>query len=408
MHCQDDIRHNCSMPGSTEQYAVSSEAAEQNPGGFKHVPALDGIRGLAILLVLVHHLLWANNNTGSSIFNVFQEIRGAAYCGVFLFFALSGFLITGILLDTLNIPHFYRTFYARRLLRIFPLYYGALIALILLSRPLHFAWSGWQYYYLTYTSNLALWRWNVPLQLGSFNIYHFWSLQVEEQFYLIWPFIVFRVRRLETLIRISLISCTVILCLRIVLVMMRGHPHFGDPYIAYRPTFACADQILFGCALCAGLRTRWRTMVTRLAPRVLTVIAVLLLIAFIRYQGLDPATNAFVPTLGYTLMGLSGAAMITMTLQAGSRAQRLFQIPFLRFFGKYSYGIYLFHYSLDTYLAGPLRAFLNTHLHSKALSVGLGAVAIASISVLVALVSYRFYEVPFLRLKGRFSYARPA
>ena len=397
------------MPAAKEQNLAPSHDAEENPGGFKHVPALDGIRGLAVLLVLIHHLLWANSSTGSRIFNIFQEIRGACYCGVFLFFALSGFLITGILLDTLTTPHYFKTFYARRSLRIFPLYYGSLFALLLLTLPLHFAWSGWQYYYLTYTSNLALWRWHVPLQLGSFNIYHFWSLQVEEQFYLIWPYVVFRVRKLETLIRLSLTGCAVILGIRIFLVAMRGHAGFEDLHLTYSPTFSCADHILFGCTLCALLRTRWRATVIRLAPRTLAITATLLLIAFIQNHGLDPyTTNPFTPTVGYTLMGISCAAIITMTLQAGSRTQHLFQASFLRFFGKYSYGIYIVHYSLDGFLTGPLRAFLNTHLHSKALSVSLGALIVTGLSVLIALVSYRFYEVPFLRLKGKFSYARTA
>ena len=79
-------------------------ADSENPGGFAHTAALDGIRGAAILVVLVYHLLWSNPITGSPILDLLQEIRSATYCGVNLFFALSGFLITGILLDTLDAP----------------------------------------------------------------------------------------------------------------------------------------------------------------------------------------------------------------------------------------------------------------------------------------------------------------
>src|ERR1700722_19675697 len=207
------------VPSRSAQEVADSE----NPGGFAHIPALDGIRGAAILLVLIYHLFWSNPVTGSRFLGFLQQIRGTTYCGVNLFFALSGFLITGILLDTLDRPRYFQMFYARRSLRIFPLYFGFLLVLLLLTRPLHFSWSGWQYFYLTYTANLALWRTHIPLQLSFFNITHFWSLQVEEQFYLLWPFVVYRLRRPETLARLSLISCAVILCVRIFLVAMRSH-----------------------------------------------------------------------------------------------------------------------------------------------------------------------------------------
>jgi peptidoglycan/LPS O-acetylase OafA/YrhL len=123
-----------------------------------HILALDGIRGVAILFVLYDHLFWSNPNSGNPIFDFLNAIRASSFVGVNLFFALSGFLITGILLDTVTSPNFFRTFYARRTLRIFPLYYGVLLVLLLLTRPLHFVWNGWQYFYLTYTSNLALGR----------------------------------------------------------------------------------------------------------------------------------------------------------------------------------------------------------------------------------------------------------
>src|ERR1700733_8344925 len=95
----------------------------QNPGGFAHIAALDGVRGLAILLVLYCHLFSANPISGSRIFNFLSELRASSYVGVDLFFALSGFLITGILQDTLHLPDFFKNFYARRTLRIFPLYF---------------------------------------------------------------------------------------------------------------------------------------------------------------------------------------------------------------------------------------------------------------------------------------------
>jgi peptidoglycan/LPS O-acetylase OafA/YrhL len=388
------------MPPASPAQHVSSGDPE-NPGGFQHIPALDGIRGLAILLVLFFHLFASNPETGSKLLDLLNQFRESCYLGVNLFFVLSGFLITGILLDTRTRPHFFKTFYARRALRIFPLYYGVLVVLLLLTRPLHFIWSGWPFYYFTYTANLALW--NVgPLNLHAFNINHFWSLQVEEQFYLVWPFLVYRIKRLQTLINFCLLTCLAILTLRIILVALR--PHLNNLYLSYSPTFSCADNLLFGCSLCILLRTSARQRVLALAPRVLTLCAAILLIAGLRYHGLIWETNFFVPTFGFTLVAISCAALIAMALRSGSKTQQLFANSTLRFFGKYSYGIYVFHYSLDTMLTVPTRLYVSNHLHSKALGVVAGACVVMAATIPVALLSYHFYEARFLSLKRYFSY----
>lgn len=393
--------------------AGSSRTADaENPGGFAHVPALDGIRGLAILLVLFQHLFWSNLSAAHGILAVVAAVQNSSYAGVNLFFALSGFLITGILIDTLQVPHYFRTFYMRRTLRIFPLYYGVLVLLLLLTRPLHLVWSDWQYYDLTYTANLAVWRHNAPLNLGFFNINHFWSLQVEEQFYLIWPLIVFRVRRPQALIRISLWVCGFILLLRVFFVLMAGRPGFTNQYLTYSPTFSCADNILFGCCLAALVRSSWRETALRWAPRVLAGCAAVLLLYGLRNHGLQYMTKVgeskifFMPTIGATLLGIASAASIAMTLKPGSRMEQMFRNSVLRFFGRYSYGIYVFHYTLDGLLTRPVRLFLDNHFHSKALGVLGGAMVVTCASVAVALASYHLYEKHFLHLKKYFRYRR--
>jgi peptidoglycan/LPS O-acetylase OafA/YrhL len=377
----------------------------QNPGGFAHVPALDGVRGVAILLVLFYHLFWSNPYTGSRLFNLLNEIRGSSYIGVNLFFVLSGFLITGILLDTLHVPHFFKTFYARRALRIFPLYYGVLMLLLLLSRPLHFVWSGWQYYFLTYTANIAIWR-GQPMNLRYFNIDHFWSLQVEEQFYLVWPFIVFRVKRARSLIRISLLTCAAILLIRVTLVAFRSR--LGNIYLPYSPTFSCADNLLYGCCLCAVLRTSSRQRILELAPRIFALGAAILACTAVLHRGLNWEDNFFVPTLGFSIVGITCAALIAMALRPASTTQRLFGNPTLRFFGKYSYGLYVFHYSVQAMLSLPVRYFVDEHFQSKVLGVIAGAGVVLAATILLALLSYHFYEAPFLKLKRYFSYNRRA
>jgi peptidoglycan/LPS O-acetylase OafA/YrhL len=377
----------------------------QNPGGFAHVPALDGIRGLAILLVLFYHLFWSNPETTSRLFDFLNEIRASSYIGVNLFFVLSGFLITGILLDTLHVPHFFKTFYARRALRIFPLYYGVLILLLLLTRPLHFIWSGWQYYFLTYTakSRTLAHPAAYPALLQHRPLLF---LQVEEQFYLLWPFLVFRLKRAQSLIRVSLLTCFAILIIRIVLVALRSH--FANIYLSYSPTFSCADNLLYGCCLCALLRTSARQRVLHLAPRVFAIGAAILLGAAVLHRGLVWETNFFVPTFGFSIVGITCAALIAMTLRPASTTQRLFENPTLRFFGKYSYGLYVFHYSVEAMFMTSVRQFVDAQFHSKVLGVISGAGVVLAVTILVALLSFHFYEAPLLKLKRYFSYNRTA
>jgi peptidoglycan/LPS O-acetylase OafA/YrhL len=395
--------------------AVDSHAGQisdrDNPGGFAHIPALDGIRGLAILLVLFNHLFWADYPTGNRILDFISLVRQASYAGVNLFFALSGFLITGILLDSVESPRFFSTFYARRSLRIFPLYYGFLIFLFCLTPLLHFTWSIWPVYYLTYTANLVAPFHGGPLNLGRFNINHFWSLQVEEQFYWIWPLILYRFRDLRSVVRISLLGCAVALGVRIVCVFLKGHAGFSDPYLTYSFTPSCADNILYGCCLAALVRSAKRERVLRLAPYVFWgAMAALCVIGAVNH-GLDwnrPSTGFLVATIGFSLIGIASSSAIALALKSGSRTRHFFQGDFLGFMGKYSYGIYVYHYSISDAVMGPMRNFLDTQLHMKAVGVLLAALVAGALSVGVAWTSYRFFEAPFLRLKRFFSYTKTA
>jgi peptidoglycan/LPS O-acetylase OafA/YrhL len=144
------------------------------------------------------------------------------------------------------------------------------------------------------------------------------------------------------------------------------------------------------------------------APRVLLLSSLLLLALGVANGSLsftaspNPVLGFILPTFGFSLIGILCASTVACVLKPASVAQQIFQNPALRFFGKYSYGIYVFHFSLHGFLAAPLRAFFNAHLHSKALSVLFEAATVALISVVVAWISYHCYEVHFLRLKRFF------
>jgi peptidoglycan/LPS O-acetylase OafA/YrhL len=149
----------------------------------KHIPQLDGMRGLAILLVLFAHSAIAFTRVPA-----FRWIENYGNLGVQLFFVLSGFLITRILLDTKDTPHFFRNFFVRRALRIYPLYY-VLLGFVVFSGLVHQHGVRW-WPYILYLSNIIYGAGTEPSPLGPV-----WSLAVEEQFYLVWPFVVSVVSR---------------------------------------------------------------------------------------------------------------------------------------------------------------------------------------------------------------------
>ncbi len=378
-----------------------------------HVPALDGVRGLAIVLVLVSHLMLFNDHTGSRFGDSLAALRGLGWVGVDLFFVLSGFLITGILYDTLHDPRYFRSFYMRRFLRIFPLYYGFLFFLIVLGHwghGLHFAWGGRQYVLLTYMQNTGLWFPVTGFHVGAWaDLDHFWSLAVEEQFYLLWPLLVFLVRGRRRLIALALSLSGVALMLRITL-----YWHGASPMLIFMLTPCRMDTLLLGGSLALVIRgdsgwipRRW------MVPMALASAAVIAAYT-LWHLGSDMRDFFFGATFGYTVIALGCIGVLVTALEPASTAQRIFRWSLLRSLGKYSYGIYVLHIfvahgfaALTSRLLGTsLRIFLTPYLHSRPLAVLLEFFVNASVVFLAAYLSYNLYEVHFLRLKRYFGYRR--
>jgi peptidoglycan/LPS O-acetylase OafA/YrhL len=369
-------------------------------GTREHMVVLDGVRGVAILMVLCVHFI-GDSPANTALAKAMVKLANYGIWGVDLFFVLSGFLITGLLYDSKRSAHYFRDFYVRRTLRIFPLYYGvlALLFIILPALPTpypaglaesarHQAWL-WLYASNVY---LAIHRaWVLPY------VGHFWSLAVEEQFYLLWPIVVLAFGR-RSLLRICVAVTVLALGVRSVLSFA------GGGYVAQVVLTPCRfDALCIGAFLALAVRSVGLECVARTARLSLgpLLFAVLLASGWNAMRG--SLADVVLPVRG-TLIALTFGALLVMSLAAKTESllSRLLRGRVLCFMGTRSYGLYVFHgiiaYGMGTHHAA-LDALAATIGSSAAMAVGAGVGAGAS--VLVAAASYELFEKHFLRLKNR-------
>jgi peptidoglycan/LPS O-acetylase OafA/YrhL len=369
----------------------------QQPKRPKYIAALDGIRGLAILLVLLIHI----QQTGvvPAEFHLLNLVMHGGWCGVDLFFVLSGFLITLGLLDSKGSSNYFSAFYMRRVLRIFPLYYTVLASVIVCSALFaHYmifpSWRGWIPQHLLFVEN-----WWMPWKDLTNNVLaHFWSLGIEEQFYFVWPACVWLLPR-RRLAVLSVAVCAAVLALRFYVIQ-----HYNPlPLVVFMNTVTRVDTLMVG-ALCA-IVMRDRTLlahVRRWLPTVAAIGACCVAVIVVGVRGIS-AQRYYTQTLGFTALALTfGPLVMWAYLFRGSSNwyDRFFSMRPLTDLGKYSYGIYVYHYPvivIAKMLFGTSAWFGHDNL--RGLLFSFGAVVIA---ICVAVVSYELFEKRFLRLKRYF------
>ena len=369
----------------------------------RHLPALDGVRGIAILLVMIFHFSMYGHGLMPSalvIDRLYYRLASAGWIGVDLFFVLSGFLITGILHDARQGPHYFRNFYARRTLRIFPLYYGVLLLFLVVLPwllPEHGAWQGldrdaaWYWTYL-FNVRVAYQGWPDVPALG-----HFWSLAVEEQFYLVWPCIVLGLSSAH--LRLFCLACVgAALTLRLGLV---GTGH-GVAAFVLMP--ARMDALAAGGYLAMAVRAPGGIdRMARVAVPAAAGLGVALAALFAWRRGLA-VQDPVVATVGHTLLACWFGTVLALAATPGSAA-RVLGSPVLRFFGRYSYGLYVFHAPLLFLAPGVIPLDLVPTVMGSQLIRQLVFMAIATgASVLLALASWHGFEKHFLKAKALFPY----
>ncbi len=352
-------------------------------------------------MVLFCHFFTFQAKHGEVVGQALNAVAGQGFLGVDLFFVLSGFLITGILYDTKDTGHFFKYFYARRALRICPLYYTyllvacAALGLALLLRG-HDALvtrsltdGGWAAVYLT-NLEIALKGSNV-----TFMFNHFWSLAVEEQFYLVWPMLVFLMTR-----RQLQVFCVLLIVSAVSLRCFAHDSAWGSRSITLLP--CRTDSLAMGAfvALAARNAAEWKILVASAGYVFAVGLAALVLCA----SGSWPLHYELL----FAAASFTFAALLVMAVAAPPAAgiATLFSSRFLRTFGKYSYGLYVVNQPI-AFSPGNvrLRAWLTAHLHSEWAEAILYAVMGVGLSFAVAWLSWHLLEKRMLKLKRYFETA---
>ena len=344
------------------------ESYARDPGTLfdRYVPALDGVRGFAVLAVMLFHFqIFLQPNVWR--IPLFQN----GWFGVDLFFALSGFLITRTLRERRSGPRYWRTFLIRRALRILPPYLLLLIVISPVIIGFHPEVPAWSY--PLFVSNYWLAGTAAPIVLKIT-----WSLSIEEQFYFLWPSMV----RWLSPVRL-MVACGTIAAVSPVI---RWWLHDPINEVSYMWTICRLDALAWG-AIAWLLVEAERGLVARIA----TVVAPtgLLILGAILSQGQDMRTELWFAVIGYTALSITASALlISVTADRRSLLTRALQFAPLRHLGKVSYPAYLFHPLVAALVAVPL-----------GFSWPLAMIIPTVVSWLVATLIHRTVEVPVLARK---------
>lgn len=378
-------------------------------GSTKRIPELDGLRGIAIFVVILcHYVGGAYVGVRHSLATRIAEVLGLGTVGVDLFFILSGFLIGGILLSSRSSPQYYRTFYLRRFFRIIPIYYLWLLifGLAMIAAKTWNVWDGPEFHTVT-----PYWAYFIFIQnyfQGSTVVQFFWlrplwSLAVEEQFYLLAPPVI---RKLSPERLIKALSGMLIfsLLLRLFLSSMYGMDHGYWGIGASEDWMPCrADDLALGmivAAVWANPRSRIRLQ-QRVNVSYAGLFSCAAAILALGYWIMKP--DSFVTaTVGRTIIGFFFVflLMIALTDKEGV-AGKIFRWWPLRELGKVSYCVYIIHQAVNWILHRSI--FHTEPRFNHWPEIGITIVSFG-VTVLIAEISWRFFENPLIHRGHRYTY----
>ena len=371
----------------------------------EHYPALDGLRGIAALAVFADHYL--GMILGWKIF-----LPG--WVGVEMFFVLSGFLITSGLYKRLGSQSYFGVFYAKRALRIFPLYYAVWAAILILRLGLGSDWPHRRIYtWLVYLGNVLppthrgvqdlfsiaqIHFHRLPHVFQTIEVNHFWSLCVEEQFYLVWPLLIFSLRSRG---KIMLLSCLIVLAelsLRFALLHRFVHTEF-----IYHQTWLRLDGFMIGSLIALWVAEQVTKKALSRVQKAVWIGAGLPIAVYTLHtlsHGLPQRDlgSPFIATIGFTLIALVAGGLLMACLDPSPRVLMAFGNAPLRYLGKISYGFYIFHEVPHHWFEAGTPWLVAHHLLKVTVLVWFFA------TCGLASLSFRYLESSFLKLKDRLSF----
>jgi peptidoglycan/LPS O-acetylase OafA/YrhL len=358
-----------------------------NNANRQYYPALDGLRGLAILLVIVYH------NFGFINYFFF------GWLGVDLFFVLSGFLITDILLKSFGSPNYLRNFYTRRVLRIFPVYYLSLIIfLVVLPFIPNLPVS------LNYYTDNQVWLWTylqnwlyIFKPTGSSDVlHHLWSLAVEEQFYLLWPIAIVIIKKPKyLLILISTILLAVIATRFAIWIYAVKDLSYYNLY-----TFSRIDGICIGCMIALLKKTNVTLLKNSTWIIVLSLSGMNFLFYFFNKD--NQFSFPYLAIVGYTTFAIIFGLLVNEAVSKETKIINfIFGLPILKFFGRISYGLYVYHWPIYIFLNPFFKNWSAGNLYFLRPEIASSIITLI-IAIILSVISQRYFESIFIRLKKKF------
>jgi peptidoglycan/LPS O-acetylase OafA/YrhL len=345
----------------------------------RYYKSLDGVRAVAALFVMFAHFFaqYYPIHPGWEIMKIFAQI------GVTMFFVLSGFLITRILLVEKQHSNYFRNFYIKRTLRIFPLYYFFLL----------FYYFGWplisgektialndQVYFWIYLQNFAM-----TFHWGGSGPEYYWSLAVEEHFYLFWPLIVLLLSR-KSLKRFAIFICIFAIALRYLMA--------DKGFDVYYFTFTRFDSLAMGAFLATLETDAGLTQKLRKNFSFLLFLSILLMLFLSKFSG-DGST--WIQVIKYSIFSITFLCVIAIVISVSQRSifNQVLSAPFLIYSGRISYGLYVWH---------PVVFSLTSKLFRLSI-VPLFLISFGA-AYLIASLSYYLLEKRFLNWKKYFNESR--
>lgn len=340
-----------------------------------YIPALDGLRGIAILLVVLFH--------------TFHFMLG--WCGVDLFFILSGFLITSSLIETKEDKNYLKKFWLKRILRIFPLYY--LILIIILIPKFFFnidtvSYNSWSYWF--YLQNWV-YVYNGVFPDGKDTLNHFWSLAIEEQFYLLFPFVI------KYTPKKNLVA---VLFTFIVIAVGARYYFFAHKNIGYYvATVSRLDALSIGALMAFSVR-EYKHLLEKYIHVAFYSTLCYVIFAIAIYQDLH-FSNPLIATFGLTAFAILFACILIYSISnfKNNFLTTILNNRYLKFIGKISYGLYVYHWVLYVFLRPLFLDFLFNSTQLIIVSKVIASSLIFLLALTTSYLSYRYFEKRIMSLR---------